>query len=176
MVKKKKQNNKIPHRAAWTPLKIGGDLRYSWRVSSSCSTSGIRYPQFFCTGRIMLPLGIAFFFFFWRKEKPLGHSKHVVFCMSWRPGFSDWGNHMSLSKFSPKVHMDHSLLSVCHENIHHCYTFIFFYYKGSISWTTRPSKTLVLMKTMKTPRGRIIKFHKIKSGNIKAYIECKQRK
>jgi len=47
MTKKKKDNNDLQnitqnakYRATRTPLKIGGELRCSGRVSSYCSTSG----------------------------------------------------------------------------------------------------------------------------------------
>ena len=37
-----KQTHQTKDRVARTPLKIGGELRCSGRISSSCSTSGIR--------------------------------------------------------------------------------------------------------------------------------------
>jgi hypothetical protein len=37
-----KHNHKTKDRVTWTPLKTGGDLRCSGRVSSSCSTSDTR--------------------------------------------------------------------------------------------------------------------------------------
>ena len=37
-----KHTHKTKGRATWTPLKIGRELRYSGRVSSSCYTSGTR--------------------------------------------------------------------------------------------------------------------------------------
>jgi hypothetical protein len=37
-----KQTYKTKDRVTWTPLKTGGELRCSWRVSSSCSTSDTR--------------------------------------------------------------------------------------------------------------------------------------
>jgi hypothetical protein len=35
-----KHAHKIKDRVTWTPLNTGGELRYSRRVGSSCSTSG----------------------------------------------------------------------------------------------------------------------------------------
>jgi hypothetical protein len=37
-----KHTYKTKDRVTWTPLKTGGELRCSWRVSSSCSTSDTR--------------------------------------------------------------------------------------------------------------------------------------
>ena len=37
-----KHTYKTKDRVTWTPLKTGGELRFSGRVSSSCSTSGTR--------------------------------------------------------------------------------------------------------------------------------------
>jgi hypothetical protein len=42
-----KQCTKIKDRVTRTPLKIGCELRCSWRVSSSCSTSGTRRVTLF---------------------------------------------------------------------------------------------------------------------------------
>jgi hypothetical protein len=89
-----KHTHKTKDRVTRTPLKIGGELRCSWRVSSSCSTSGTRRVNL-----VTNPVGYEYKFV-------------VVILTFWIEIFSVWSS-LRYSKFPHMIYLILDNDSIC---------------------------------------------------------------